>query len=210
MKPIEYPRFNAYTLLRDLVKNLWVIILAAVVGFGGCLTYVTYIHKKQYSSSMTIAINVGGYSSHASAQLVARTIVIAQTLDDVFKSEALVDLVKKDLEKDDVYLTPNMTYKPRVIKKPKHCVVNGSVAILIPKDGQIPTDKQMEFFSTDEYRLFYQIARNYQTRSLNVDSCSVFFYGLLRDIDKLTPITEDFTCPNGEGQISIFDSMKRG
>ena len=125
---------------------------------------------------------------------------------DVLEKMAVSDY----LDKDDVYLTPNMTYKPRVIKKPKHCVVNGSVAILIPKDGQIPTDKQMEFFSTDEYRSFYQIARNYQTRSLNVDSCSVFFYGLLRDIDKLIPITEDFTYPNDQGQISIFDSMKRG
>ena len=56
----------------------------------------------------------------------------------------------------------------------------------------------------------YQIARNYQTRSLNVDSCSVFFYGLLRDVDKLNPITEDFTCKNSEGQISVFNSMKKG
>ena len=140
-----------------------------------------------------------------------KNIVDLNDYDSYISLDTLEKMAVSDyLEKDDVYLTPNMTYKPRVIKKPKHCVVNGSVAILIPKDGQIPTDKQMEFFSTDEYRLFYQIARNYQTRSLNVDSCSVFFYGLLRDIEKLNPITEDFTCQNGEGQISIFDSMKRG
>lgn len=94
------------------------------------------------------------------------------------------------LERDDVYLTPNMTYKPRVIKKPKNCVVNGSLAILIPQSNIIPTDKQLEFFSTPEYREFYQIARNYQTRSLNVDACSVFFYGLLRGNEKELPITE--------------------
>ena len=34
------------------------------------------------------------------------------------------------LDRDDVYLTPNMTYKPRMMKKPKNCVVNGSLAIL--------------------------------------------------------------------------------
>ena len=123
-----------------------------------------------------------------------KNIVDLNNYDSYISSDVLEKMAVSDyLEKDDVYLTPNMTYKPRVIKKPKHCVVNGSVAILIPKDGQIPTDKQMEFFSTDEYRLFYQIARNHQTRSLNVDSCSVFFYGLLRDNDKLNPITENLT-----------------
>lgn len=84
------------------------------------------------------------------------------------------------LDRDDVYLTPNMTYKPRVIQKPAGVLVNGSVAILIPRDGRVPTREQLDFFSSDEYRAFYQIARNHQTRSLNVDSCSVYFYGLLR------------------------------
>lgn len=95
------------------------------------------------------------------------------------------------LDREDVYLTPNMTYKPRVMKKPKNVIVNGSVAILIPKDGIHPTEEQLEYFSSDEYRQFYQIARNYQTRSLNVDACSVFFYGLLsrdKNISKETHI----------------------
>ena len=83
--------------------------------------------------------------------------------------------------RDDVYLTPNMTYKPRVLKKPTNTLVNGSVAILLPKNGIKPTDIQLAYFSTDEYRRYYRIARNYQTRSLNVDSCSVYFYGLLKE-----------------------------
>ena len=86
-----------------------------------------------------------------------------------------------------------MTYKPRMTKKPKTCLTNGSLAILIPQNNIIPTQKQMNFFSTQEYRDFYQIARNYQTRSLNVDTCSVFFYGLLRETLKENPITENFS-----------------
>lgn len=109
------------------------------------------------------------------------------------------------LDREDVYLTPNMTYKPRVMRKPKNCVVNGSLAILIPKNGIVPTDKQMEFFSTQAYREFYQIARNYQTRSLNVDACSVFFYGLLREKEKKTPITEKFSERDNNIQLTIFD-----
>lgn len=80
-----------------------------------------------------------------------------------------------------VYLTPNMTYKPRVMKNAENVLVNGSVAVLIPKDDFELTPEQMEYFSTEEYRTFYQIARNYQTRSLNVDATSVFFYGILKE-----------------------------
>jgi DNA (cytosine-5)-methyltransferase 1 len=94
------------------------------------------------------------------------------------------------LQREDVYLTPNMTYKPRMMRKPKNTLANGSLAILIPKGKVIPTEKQLAYFSTQEYRDFYQVARNYQTRSLNVDACSVFFYGLLRENEKAVPITE--------------------
>lgn len=82
---------------------------------------------------------------------------------------------------ENVYLTPNMTYKPRVMRNTGNVVVNGSVAVLIPKENIALTEKQMEYFSSEEYRHFYQIARNYQTRSLNVDATSVFFYGVLRE-----------------------------
>lgn len=81
----------------------------------------------------------------------------------------------------NVYLTPNMTYKPRVMKNRGNMVVNGSVAVLIPKEEMELTEEQMGYFSSEEYRHFYQIARNYQTRSLNVDATSVFFYGVLRE-----------------------------
>ena len=87
-----------------------------------------------------------------------KNIVDLNDYDSYISLDTLEKMSVSDyLEKDDVYLTPNMTYKPRVIKKPKHCVVNGSVAILIPKDGQIPTDKQMEFFYFKKYKYFLYI-----------------------------------------------------
>ncbi|WP_386698338.1 Eco57I restriction-modification methylase domain-containing protein [Lonepinella sp. MS14436] len=84
------------------------------------------------------------------------------------------------LDRDDVYLTPNMTYNPRVMPKPKGVVVNGSVAILIPKQKMVLNHKQLNYFASDEFRQFYKIARNYQTRSLNIDSHSVFWFGINR------------------------------
>ena len=85
------------------------------------------------------------------------------------------------LNNQDVYITPNMTYYPRVCKKPVGTLINGSVAVLIPKKKIKLTKKDMLFFATDEYRNFYKIARNYQTRSLNVDKTSVFFFGKLKE-----------------------------
>lgn len=97
------------------------------------------------------------------------------------KATAEVLSAYKYVGDQNVYLTPNMTYKPRVMRNTENVVVNGSVAVLIPKEDIELTEEQMEYFSSDEYRQFYQIARNFQTRSLNVDATSVFFYGVLKE-----------------------------
>jgi len=77
-----------------------------------------------------------------------------------------------------VYLSPNMTYNPRVIRNDAGYIPDGSVAVLIPKRSIELTDEQLAWFSTDEYRNFYAIARNYSTQSINIDKTSVFFFGV--------------------------------
>lgn len=100
--------------------------------------------------------------------------------DAFIQADTLVHLsVGQYLNRDDVYLTPNMTYNPRVMRKQKGYVVNGSVAILIPKTGFLLTTNQMLYFASDEFRQFYRIARNYQTRSLNIDKNSVYWFGII-------------------------------
>ena len=125
---------------------------------------IRVIKSRNINDSGTEIVAIDGYDSYISKEN-------AQTLN-VFSFYA----------KNSVFLTPNMTYKPRLIKKPENTLVNGSVAILTLKNGISLTEKQREFFSSDEYRAFYKIARNYQTRSLNIDSNSVFFFGLLKEV----------------------------
>ena len=84
----------------------------------------------------------------------------------------------KYLNDEKVYLTPNMTYNPRLMKKEKGYIVNGSVAILIPKYEFELTEAQKRYISSDEFRTFYKIARNYQTRSLNIDKTSCYWFGI--------------------------------
>ena len=80
-----------------------------------------------------------------------------------------------------IYLTPNMTYNPRVINNVPNSIPDGSVAVLIPRVPMKLTEEQMQYFSTQEYRRFYCIARNLSTQSINVDKTSVFFYGVLKN-----------------------------
>ena len=129
---------------------------------------IRVLKSRNISDDGTKIIDIENYDSYVNREDIKGT-TVAEYLDD-----------------DSVYLTPNMTYNPRVMRKPKNVIVNGSVAILIPKGNFTTSDEQLKYFSSKEYRKFYQIARNYQTRSLNVDSCSVFFYGLLKESDLLT------------------------
>ncbi len=98
---------------------------------------------------------------------------------DSYLDTASLDLfsTSRYYEREDVYLTPNMTYYPRVIKKPKHTVTNGSVAILELKNGIILEEKDLLYFASDEFENFYSVARNLSTRSLNIDSVSIYYFG---------------------------------
>ncbi len=131
----------------------------------------------------------GGVRTTLSAQLqhCERMIAEGAEIIDIDGYDAYVPLeaaenlsVYRFIDNDSVYLTPNMTYKPRMMRKPRDVLVNGSAAILSLKEGQSPlTERELRFFATNEYREFYRTARNRQTRSLNVDSNSVFFFGRL-------------------------------
>ena len=96
-------------------------------------------------------------------------------IDDISKFA-----VKKYFNKDNLVLIPNLTYAPRACFLPKNSITDGSVAILTLKDSKITiTKKDLEYYSTEEFSEFYAIARNLGTRSLNIDTNSVFYFGKL-------------------------------
>ena len=122
---------------------------------------VAVIKSRNISDDGTKIIDIPGYNSYVDKNLLPK-LQVGKYLNS------------------NVFITPNMTYKIRLAKKPKGTVTNGSVAILIPKQGVIITEEDLLFFSNKSYREFMDIARNFQTRSLNIDSASIFFYGLRR------------------------------
>lgn len=104
---------------------------------------------------------------------------ILERLEDLFiDSPNESPAAKEYYNQDNVLVAPNLSYYPRVGLLPKNSVVDGSAAILIPQGNRTIDPEELSFFSSREYFLFYRIARNYSTRSLNIDRLSVFFWAL--------------------------------
>ncbi|MDD9851979.1 MAG: DNA cytosine methyltransferase [Gammaproteobacteria bacterium] len=104
------------------------------------------------------------------------------TENDVFINDVKHFAVGRFMGKKGLVLIPNLSYNPRACRMPDQCVADGSVAILHPKNKRTTiNDRQLAYFSTDEFRSYYRIARNYGTRSLNLDAVSVFFFGVRKN-----------------------------
>ena len=104
---------------------------------------------------------------------------------DVYVDEIDSLAVSKYFNEEDVVMIPNLTYYPRASFLPKNTIVDGSVALLTLKNGsRLPTEEDLEFYSTKEFENYYRIARNHGTRSLNIDNNSVFFFGFLNEISE--------------------------
>ena len=152
----ENMKFNIFDVFRDrqiTTQN------STLENMRDCEDYVRVLKARNISDDGQEIVNIDTYDSYISLKELDRL------------------SVKKFIDREDIYMTPNMTYKPRVAKKEKGYVVNGSIALLIPKNNEYLNDEQMRYFSTNEYREFYKIARNKQTRSLNIDKTSVFWFG---------------------------------
>lgn len=96
MRQIRAENFSLFTTWRDIKKNIVCILLAAFVGFSASRLYATYFEENIYSSSMVLAVNIGGYSSYATYGSLTDTIQIATVVDNVFRSEVIKDVIAEE------------------------------------------------------------------------------------------------------------------
>ncbi len=90
--------------------------------------------------------------------------------------------VGRFINNDKAVLVPNLTYYPRACFLPSNTITDGSVAILTLRNGSRDITKaDLDYYATEEFTRFYKIARNFGTRSLNIDNNSVFFFGIRKD-----------------------------
>lgn len=91
-------------------------------------------------------------------------------------------VIGKYVNHETAVLVPNLTYNPRACFLPEDTIVDGSVAVLIPKEDAEVTEDHLAYYNSEEFVEFYRVARNYGTRSLNIDNNSVFFFGLPKSV----------------------------
>jgi len=106
--------------------------------------------------------NIDGYDSYLNS-------------DDIIKFP-----VSAFINRRNVVLVPNLTYNPRACFMPQNSIADGSVALLTPKNGDHITMNDLEYYATEEFKKYYMIAKNLGTRSLNIDSNFVYFFGIKR------------------------------
>ena len=149
-------------------------IVASKLKFDIFWTYRDRTITKRDTSSQ------GKYRVLKSRNIGSNTIIDIDGYD-TYIDEVNKFAVSKFLDANNCYLVPNLTYYPRACKMPPGCIVDGSVAILIPKDNEYEIkESDLAYYATSEFVSFYKIARNNGTRSLNIDNNSVFFFGLLK------------------------------
>lgn len=95
MKRLKLSDLNLFTVLRDLVYNFWVLVLAFLVGFVGVRTYFDFVFVPLYRSSMTVAVNVSGSNV---AQNITKTIEIAGIFQNVFQSDVMKKIIRENDE----------------------------------------------------------------------------------------------------------------
>lgn len=105
--------------------------------------------------------------------------IIQETPNDCYVENIEKFAVSKKMNQKLVMI-PNLSYNPRACWLPEDSAVDGSVALLETISNEVIQDEDLAYYSSEEFNEFYQVARNYATRSLNIDRLSVQFFGVVR------------------------------
>ena len=101
MREIRFDYINWYTIVKDILRNLWIIILAFLTGFLGVRAYFDFTYKPEYKCSATVAINATDSGLYSFSSL-NKTIEAASTFQEMFQSsyfkEKLEDITKNPVD----------------------------------------------------------------------------------------------------------------
>ena len=92
---------SIYGILKDLVWNIWVILLAALAGWFGVTGICDLTYVPQYTASATMAVSAKGESGNAYSSLTV-TSQMAEIFNEVFQSDVLREKIAEAMDVEKV------------------------------------------------------------------------------------------------------------
>lgn len=94
------------SIIADLIKNIWVIILAILAVRMGVSGYYSLTYVPEYTSTATLAVTAKGSSSNVYSSLTT-AMNMADVFSEVFQSDALKKLIEEDIGESNIEGTIN-------------------------------------------------------------------------------------------------------
>ncbi len=103
-------KLNFYIILRDIIKNFWIIVMAGIIGFLSVSIYAKDIRVPEYTASSTLVVSAKS-TTYANAYAALSTASsMAGVLKEVFESDILMEKVEEEIGNvpADVSVTANV------------------------------------------------------------------------------------------------------
>ena len=102
-KELQRQQLHIPLTLRDLWRNLWLVLMAGLIGFMGVFIYAGLFHKPQYTSTVTFAVSPKNNGSYVGFYTSLHTATeMAEVFKEVFSSDVLARMVQEELEDPDL------------------------------------------------------------------------------------------------------------
>lgn len=85
---VDYVFFEWHSVLRDIIRNIWTVVLAALIGFMGVYIAEHSVYTPEYTSSAMVVVNVKTSSSAANINITMAS-EMAEVFSDVFKQSSM-------------------------------------------------------------------------------------------------------------------------
>lgn len=89
--------FDWHSVFKDVLKNIWVVVLAVLIGWMGIFIATNSVYSPEYTSTATIVVNAKGGSS--SGSLYGVSTEMAEIFSKVFVDPTMKDKAAEHLQK---------------------------------------------------------------------------------------------------------------
>lgn len=96
-------RIEPHSLIRDVILNLWTVVLAGLIGFMGVGIYSRSVYRPEYTSSATLIANIRNTSSYSTYANVSVSSEMAEIFTNVFVQPSMARKAAENLGQSEFY-----------------------------------------------------------------------------------------------------------